>query len=393
MKRKTLGLILLLCCSVVQAQMPLGEGPWLLTGKSPELSLKVSVVAHGINHPWGMAFLPSGNILVAERGGQFRLVRRGNDTVTSVSGSPEVAEAAGGGLMDIALHPDFETNRLVYFTYAKSGNAPSGEQYYATTALARGRLNAEEIALTDVTDIFVADAWSTSPGGHGSRILFAPDGTLFMSSPFRRDTERPQRGDSHISKLLRLNPDGSVPADNPFTGDPVYLPEIWSIGHRAVEGMTFHPQTGELWASEHGPQGGDEVNIIGKGKNYGWPLISYGRDYDGSVVSQPPWPQGMEEPHVLWVPSIASSGLMFYTGTQFPEWQNNLFTGSLMTGRMPGTGHIERIELNEFGEVKRESLLTELRQRIRDVRQGPDGLIYVLTEESDGALLVIEPAG
>lgn len=384
-------LLLVLFSASAHAQYPLGDGPWFIQSSSPELDLKVSVLARGIEHPWSLAFLPSGSILVSERAGRFRLVRPGLAEPGFVSGAPAVAEASGGGLMDIALHPDFESNRLVYFTYAKPGPIPEGERYYATTALARGRLNSAEDALTEVEDIFVADAWGAAPGGHGSRILFAPDGTLFMSSPFRRDFERPQSGNSHISKLLRLNDDGSVPADNPFIDDPQVLPEIWTIGHRAMEGMAFNPLTGELWTSEHGPQGGDEVNIIHGGGNYGWPLVSYGRDYDGSRMPGPPWPDDMEEPHMLWVPSIAPSGMMFYTGDRFDEWRNHLFVGSLMTGRVPGTGHLERIEFNEFGELRREYLLTGLKQRIRDVRQGPDGLIYILTEEDDGALLVMEP--
>lgn len=373
------------------AQIPLGEGPWHFETAAPEQHIRVSVVARGIDHPWGMAFLPSGNILVAERGGRFRLIQRGSGQVLSVTGAPAVAEAAGGGLMDIALHPDFADNRLVYFTYAKPAPPPEGADYHATTALGRGRLNDSEQTLESVEDVFVATAWQTSPGGHGSRILFAPDGSLYMSSPFRRDDEGPQDGHSHIGKLLRLNDDGSVPDDNPFVDDPDILPEIWSIGHRAIEGLTFHPGSGELWASEHGPQGGDEINIIEAGANYGWPLVTYGRNYDGSRTGHTVGQPGMIQPHLFWVPSIATSGMVFYTGDQFPAWQDHLFVGSLMTGRLPGTGHIERIEFNELGELRRESLLTKLRQRIRDVRQGPDGRLYVLTEEVDGALLVIEP--
>lgn len=371
------------------AQIPLGEGPWYYETSSPALKLKVSVVARGISNPWGMAFLPSGNILVAEQAGQFKLIS-GNE-LRNVSGSPDVQVASSGGLMDITLHPDFSTNRFVYFTYVKNAEPPAGAEYYATTVLARGRLNEAETAVENVEDIFVAEAWGTAPGGHGSRIRFAPDGTVFFSSPFRRDMENPQNTLSDVSKLLRVNADGSIPADNPFVGQEGYLPEIWSIGHRAIEGMVFHPVTGELWVSEHGPQGGDEVNIVRKGGNYGWPLVTYGRDYDGSRVSEIPWREDLLQPELFWVPSIAPSGMMFYTGDRFPEWENDLFVGSMMTARLPGTGHIERIEFSELGEQKREYLLENLRQRIRDVQQGPDGLIYVLTEEEDGALLVIEP--
>lgn len=370
----------------------LGEGPWFFESSSPAIRYKVSVVARGIAHPWGMAFLPDGNILVAEKAGVFRIIRQGVLDSKPVTGSPEVAEAAGGGLMDVVLHPEFANNRLVYFTYAKPGPLPAGARYNATTVMGRGRLNAAATALTDVENVFVTNGWGTAPGGHGSRLRFAPDGTVFMSSPFRRDFDNPQNPMSHISKLLRMNDAGSAPSDNPFVGQSGYMPEIWSIGHRAMEGMVFHPVTGDLWTSEHGPQGGDEINIIHKGANYGWPLVSFGRDYDGSKVSAVPSMEDLEQPELVWVPSIATSGMMFYTAARFPQWENNLFVGSLMTGRIPGTGHIERIEFNELGEQKRERLLLELHQRVRDVQQGPDGLIYVLTEEADGALLVMEPA-
>jgi glucose/arabinose dehydrogenase len=382
----------LLLSSVLSAQQfPLAQGPWYYDTWSPASKIKVSVVARGISNPWGMAFLPNGNILIAEQAGQLRLIRDGRLDPTPLPGAPEVQVASSGGLMDLVLHPDFANNRLVYFTYVKNAEPPVGADYYATTALGRGRLNEAETALENVEDVFVAEAWGVQPGGHGARLRFAPDGTLFMSSPFRRDVDNPQNTLSDVSKLLRLNDDGSIPADNPFVGMDAYLPEIWSIGHRAIEGIAYHPVTGELWASEHGPQGGDEVNIIRKGGNYGWPVVSYGRDYDGSRVSQVPWQEGMIQPELFWVPSIATSGMMFYTGERFPQWHNDLFVGALMMARMPGTGHVERIEFNANGEQKREWLLGDLKQRIRDVQQGPDGLIYVLTEEDDGALLVIEP--
>lgn len=384
-----LGCGLLMVNAAIAQQPPLGEGPWYYESASPTQKLKVSVVVRGISNPWGMAFLPSGNILVAEQAGQFLLISDGE--LSSVSGSPEVQVASSGGLMDVVLHPDFASNRLVYFAYVKNAEPPAGADYYATTAVGRGRLNDAETAVENVEDVFVANAWGIQPGGHGARLRFAPDGTLFLSSPFRRDLDSAQNTMSGISKLLRINDDGSIPADNPFVGRDGYLPEIWSIGHRAIEGITYHPVTGELWTSEHGPQGGDEVNIIQKGGNYGWPVVSYGRDYNGTRVSEVPWREDMLQPELFWVPSIAPSGMMFYTGDKFPGWQNNLFVGSLMTARMAGTGHIQRIEFNEFGEQRRESLLTDLKQRIRDVQQGPDGLIYVLTEEEDGALLVIAP--
>ncbi|MES2624923.1 MAG: PQQ-dependent sugar dehydrogenase [Pseudomonadota bacterium] len=391
LNRWTFILSVMLLGSSVLAQ-ELGEGPWFYETTSPAGKIKVSVVARGITHPWGMAFLPNGNILIAQQGGGLRIIRDGVLDPNVINGTPEVKIVASGGLMDIVLHPDFENNRLVYYTYVKEGPAPAGATYNATTVMGRARLNEAETALTDAEDVFVAEAWSTAPGGHGARLRFAPDGTVFMSSPFRRDFENPQNMNSDISKLLRLNDDGSTPADNPFVGREGYRPEIWSVGHRAIEGIVFHPVTGELWATEHGPQGGDEANIIQKGANYGWPLVSYGRDYDGSRVSPIPWQEGLVQPEIFWVPSIATSGMMFYTGDKFPEWQNDLFVGSLMTARVARTGHIERIEFNEMGEQKREWLLEDLHQRIRDVQQGPDGLIYILTEEPSGTLLVMEPA-
>lgn len=383
---------LLLSAAVSAQQFPLGAGPWYYDTASPESRIKVSVLARGIVNPWGMAFLPNGNILIAEKAGQIRIVRDGELDPAPVTGAPAVQVASSGGLMDLVLHPDFASNRLVYFTYVKNAPPPAGADYFATTVMGRGRLNDAETALENVEDVFVAEAWGIQPGGHGSRLRFAPDGTVFMSSPFRRDLDNPQNPLSDVSKLLRLNDDGSIPADNPFVGQEGYLPEIWSIGHRAIEGMVFHPVTGELWASEHGPQGGDEVNIVQKGGNYGWPVVSYGRDYDGTRVSQIPWQEDMIQPELFWVPSIATSGMLFYTGDKFPQWENDLFVGSLMTARIGGTGHVERIEFNEEGETKREWLLDDLKQRIRDVQQGPDGLIYILTEETDGALLVMEPA-
>lgn len=370
---------------------PLGDGPWFFDTYSPSSKIKVSIIARGISRPWGLAFLPSGNILVAEKAGDLRIIRNGQLDPQSITGTPKVQVASSGGLMDVVLHPDFESNRLVYFTYVKNAQPPAGEDYYATTVMGRGRLNETETAIENFEDVFVADAWGTAPGGHGARLRFAPDGTVFMTSPFRRDLSKAQDTLSDISKLLRLNDDGTIPNDNPFVGNNDYLPEIWTIGNRIIEGLDFHPVTGELWANEHGPRGGDEVNIMRKGENYGWPVVTYGRDYDGTILSEQPWRPNMVQPELFWVPSIAPSGMMFYSGDKFPQWKNNLFVGSLMTGGIPGTGHVERIVFNQNGDQQREWLLGDLKQRIRDVQQGPDDLVYVLTEEDDGALLIIEP--
>ena len=391
-----MALVLILIVGEARAQQnptfPLADGPWVFDTYSPSTRIRVSVVAKGLTHPWALAFLPNGDMLVSERAGSLRIIRDGVLDPRPLSGIPEVAEASSGGLMDLALHPDFAANGLVYFVYAKPGeSADTAAEYYATTAVARGRFNGTE--LTDVHDVFVADAWSTAPGGHGTRILFAPDGTFFVGQPHRRELERAQDTSDHLGTILRLRNDGSVPDDNPFVGRAGYKPEIYSYGHRVVEGLAFHPETGALWAHEHGPQGGDELNIILPGRNYGWPVVTYGRNYDGSRLSEHAWREGIEEPHLFWVPSIAPSGMTFYTGDRFPEWRGNLFVGALTVGRTPGTGHLERIVFNEIGEQRREWLLRELHQRIRDVRQGPDGFLYVLTEEEDAALLKIEPAG
>jgi glucose/arabinose dehydrogenase len=295
-------------------------------------------------------------------------------------------------LFDIALHPDFADNGFVYLTYIKRGDHPDGsDTYWATTALLRGRLT--DAGLTGVEEIFEADAWRELTGGDASRMIFAPDGKLFVSSSHRRDPDSPQDQRTHVGKILRLNDDGTVPADNPFVGNDAWLPEIWSTGHRTVMGFTWHPDTGALWETENGPQGGDEVNVLEAGKNYGWPLVTYGRDYSGLPAAPQPWRADLVAPVVFWVPSIAASGLEFYSGARIPEWEGNLFVGAMTVGRIPRTGRLERIVFAENGgEIRRESLLGDLHQRIRDVREGPDGLLYLLTDEADGALLVIEPA-
>ena len=255
----------------------------------------------------------------------------------------------------------------------------------------------------DLEDVFVAQSWGGSTAA--SRLAFTPNGLLFMTmggafgveredgtSSFSGQAMLAQDPSSHAGKLLRIQDDGTVPDDNPFVGRAGYKPEIYSMGHRNQQGLALHPKTGAPWAAEHAPQGGDELNAIEPGKNYGWPVVSYGRHYDGPRIAKRFWQEGMAEPAVFWVPSIAPSGTTFYTGDRFPEWKGNIFVGSLMVGRIRRTGHLERIMLNDNDEeLGRESLLTELRQRIRDVRQGPDGLLYVLTDETQGVLLRIEP--
>ncbi len=366
----------------------LGAGPWIYDTAERGTRIRVSVVTKGLSHPWSIAFLPDGGMLITERAGTVRVVHNGKL-------DPEPSRGISGlsidQLFDIALHPDFAKNHFVYLTYMKKAARPDGTKgYWATTALARGRYDGFE--LQDVKDVFLADAWEPLQGGDGSRVVFARDGKLFFASSHRRNEKLPQDPNSDVGKILRLNDDGSIPKDNPFVGKAGHKPEMFSLGHRTILGLTINPANGDLWETENGPQGGDEVNIIRAGRNYGWPLVTYGRDYDWKKVSPTPWREDLEAPELFWVPSITTSGMTFYTGDRFPAWKGNLFVCSMTVGRIPRTGHIERIVFNENGEQRRESLLTDLRQRVRDIRQGPDGLLYLITDENSGALLKIEPA-
>ena len=370
--------------------LPPPERPVVLyTAEQPRI--RVVPVASGFSHPWSFAFRRNGDILVTERNlGQLRVVRDGQTLERPVPGVPEVYKGVRlSGLMDIALHPDDDS--LVYLTYSKPRERDG--RAGATVALARGRLDAG--ALTEVRDIFVADGWGG--GIAASRLVFGPDGKLYMTVggafQFAQTGQYAQDPGTHFGKVLRLNDDGTAPDDNPFVGREGYLPEIYSLGHRNQIGLVFNPANGELWATENGPQGGDEANIITAGSNYGWPVASYSRQYSGLPVTDTPWLEEFVGPEIIWWPSVAPSGLTFYTGEHFPAWQGNLFVGSMTVGRMQHTGHLERIVFNRRGqELRREWLLAELKQRIRDVRQGPDGYLYVLTEEEDGVLLRIEPA-
>jgi len=342
--------------------------------------IRVVVVARGLVHPWSLAFLPDGGLLVTERPGRLRIVRDGVLDRRPLAGVPTVRDMGLSGLMDVALHPRFAENHYVYLTYTK----PVGDEQ-ATLALARGRF--EGGALTDVRDIFVA-----GPGtGGASRIAFGLDGSLFMTTGGGGGNGA-QDPNSYAGKVLRLRDDGTVPSDNPFVGRAGYKPEVYSLGHRNSLGLAVQPGTGDVWQNENGPNGGDEINIIRPGRNYGWPLVSYGRTYPGPKQSEQPWREAFEQPIVFWVPSIAVSGMTFYTGNRLPKWKGDVFVGGMRTGEIPGTGHLERILFNEkMEELRRESLLAEMRQRIRDVRQGPDELLYLLTDADDGGVLRIEP--
>jgi glucose/arabinose dehydrogenase len=362
---------------------PLGAGPFVFD-TAEQHKIRVTVVTKGLSHPWAIAFLPDGNMLVTERPGRIRVVRKGVLDPTPIAGVPRVRTDGNGGLMDVALHPQFATNRLVYFTYTKPVENGKG-----TPSLARGRLEGE--ALTDVKDLLVPEAYEGNSGLNG-RVVFGPDGMVYMSTGGNIGKVA-QEPSSLRGKILRLREDGSVPPDNPFAGRAGYRPEIFTLGHRNTLALIVHPQTGALWNNENGPNGGDEINIIMPGRNYGWPLVSFGRDYPGPRISEHPTREGMESPLVVWLPQIAAAGMAVYTGDRFPAWRGNVFVGSMRTGGIPGTGHLERIVFNaKTEELRRESMLNELKQRIREVRQGPDGLLYLLTDEDDGAMLRIEPA-
>jgi glucose/arabinose dehydrogenase len=364
----------------------------------------------GLIHPWALAFLPNSDVLVTERPGRLRIIRNFALDAQPISGIPPVNDSGLQGLWDVAVHPRFAENRWIYFTYSKQNpnetvppesrgslKGPSG-----VAVLARGRFDGGH-ALTDVQELFVSNTWIS--GATSARIVFAPDGKLFMTigSPSRDEqhggpnrvgtAESAQDPGSYAGKVLRLNDDGTAPADNPFVGKPGYKPEIYALGVRNALGLIIHPQTGELMDAEHGPQGGDEVNFIKAGKNYGWPVISYGRAYAGALTQGGSGPElaepcapGMEQPYLFWNPNIMPGGMVIYTGDKFPAWRGNILIGGLQSTQ------IHRVVLNSRGwPIRRQALLTELKQRIRDVRQGPDGLLYALTDMQDGALLKLEP--
>ena len=364
-----------------------GDGPWTIEA-AEGVKIRMSVVTKGLVNPWSFAWLPDGSMLITERPGRLRLLKNGVLDPTPISGVPAVKAQRLSGLMDVALHPKFTENHIVYLTYNKGR-----EDGMMATVLARGRL--EGNALKDVKDIFVAEPWWDGAGGSASRIVFGRDGMLYMTtgSGGGANFGQGQEKNIHKGKVLRLKDDGTVPPDNPFVKQPEFKPEIYSWGHRNSLALIVHPVTGELWNSENGPNGGDEINIVKAGKNYGWPTVSMGRSYEG------PWQgkfekDGMEGPLVYWVPAIATSGLAIYTGDRFPAWKNNAFVGGMRVGEIPGTGHMQRIVFNDKNEeIRREMLLTEFRQRIRDVKQGPDGNVYLLTDENPGVLLKLEPAG
>jgi len=355
--------------------------------KSEKVTFRVETVASGLDHPWSLAFLPDGRMLVTERPGRLRILDKGGKLSPPVDGVPAVAAVGQGGLLDIVLAPDFKESRVVYFSFVEP-RGPAGAVNPNSTSLASARFLEEEgkAKLADVKVIFRQEP-AVEGGLHfGSRIAIARDGTLFLTTGERYLKTQAQNLSGHLGKVIRVRADGSVPPDNPFVGRKDAKPEIWSYGHRNIQAAAIHPISGNLWIVEQGPKGGDEINVPEKAKNYGWPVIGFGVDYSGAKIHESTHQQGMEQPIYYWVPSIGPSGMAFYTGDAFPGWKGNLFVGAL------ALTHLERLELDGEKIVKEERLLTDLGLRIRDVRQAPDGTLWLLTDARDGKVLHIVPA-
>jgi glucose/arabinose dehydrogenase len=345
---------------------------------SEQATFELVTVAAGLEHPWGMAFLPDGDVLITERPGRLRLLREGALDPTPIAGVPAVYASGQGGLLDVALDPDFAANGLIYLSYAAAGDGGNG------TRVLRARLG--EGRLEDPEVIFTALPLVNSSKHFGSRLVFDRQGHLFITVGERGQDERAQDLADLNGAVIRLHPDGSVPQDNPFVGRADARPEIFSYGHRNPQGMAVHPETGAVWTHEHGPRGGDEVNVVRPGVNYGWPVITHGISYAGFPIGEGEAKPGMAQPLYYWVPSIAPSGMAFYTGDAFPDWRGDLFVGALRDELLA------RLELDGERVVAEERLLEGAIGRIRDVETGPDGFLYLLTDESDGGLYRLEPA-
>ncbi len=348
---------------------------------APSGATKVSVtgVARGLEHPWGLAFLPDGRMLVTERPGRLRYVTREGALSDPIAGVPKVHAAGQGGLLDVILDPGFADNSNIYISYAEPGDGDKNG-----TAVARARLDGSRLA--DVTVIFRQQPKFASNHHFGSRLVFARDGNLFVTTG-ERNSQRDLAQDigTHIGKVLRITSEGKPAADNPFVGKEGALPEIWSYGHRNIQGAALHPATGELWTHEHGPRGGDEINLAKPGRNYGWPVITYGREYSGPSIGEGTAKAGMEQPAHYWVPSIAPSGMAFHSGNAYPAWKGQLFVGALAALQLV------RLEVEPDGKVRAEERIS-IGKRVRDVREGPDGALYLLTDDDAGEILRVVPA-
>ena len=346
--------------------------------RSDKANFEVVTVAEGLEKPWGIAFLPDGGMLVTEKPGRLRIVSPDGELSKAVAGLPKVKDSGQGGLLDVALDPDFANNRTIYLSFSEAGSGGAG------TAVLRGKLNGN--ALEDPMVIFRMDP-KVGGGRHfGSRLQFLPDGTLLVSMGDRGSRERAQDLGNHQGTIARINPDGTVPEDNPFKKRGGALPEIYSYGHRNVQGLIRDPETGTVWANEYGALGGDELNIVQPGANYGWPAVTHSRNYSGTTISRKTEAPGIEPSVTQWTPSISPSGMTLYRGDKFPQWQGNIFVGALTPG------HLRRLEIEDNKVVAQEKLLSGLRERIRHVATGPDGYIYVLTDSRNGRLLKLQPA-
>jgi glucose/arabinose dehydrogenase len=359
------------------------------------MRIRVVPVVRGLVNPWSIAFLPGGDMLITEKDGRLRIVRGGVLDPKPIAGAPAVRVQGRSGLLDVVLHPQFASNRLIYFSYLKplvtesSGRSErTGPTPQSALTVARGRFDGS--AISDLKDIFTAGPGVSGP----SRLAFGRDGKIYMTTPSGGNGNSSQDPNSYSGKVLRLNDDGTAPADNPFAGRAGHKPEVYTLGHRNSLGLAVHPATGQMWQNEMGPNGGDEINLLKPGANYGWPIVSLGRTYSGPWQSPVFSKEGFESPVVYWMPSVSLSGMTFYTGSKLPKWKGDIFVGGQRTGEIPGTGRLERILVNEkLEELRRESLLVPLGMRIRDVRQGLDELLYVVVDhDSNGGILRIEPS-
>lgn len=342
--------------------------------KAADVRFKTQTIVDNLSHPWGMAFLPDGNILITERTGRLRIVENGKLNPKPITGLPDIAVTGQGGLLDVALHPDFANNRWAYLSFASKGEGGYG------TEVIRARL--EGMKLKELKKIFTAVPKAGGGNHFGSRLLFAPDGKLFITLGDRGEQEKAQDIGQHPGSLIRINDDSTIPEDNPFLNIKGAKPESYTSGNRNMQGIALQPGTNLIWTHEHGPQGGDELNIMRPGVNYGWPVITYGVNYGiGTKIGEGTEKEGMAQPVHYWVPSIAPSGMVFYNGEEFPEWKGNLFVGSLKFGQLV------RLEIKNGKVINEERLINGAIGRIRDVRQGPDGALYLLTDESNGKLL------
>ena len=373
------GLVMACSSSAQQQQGPAQASP---QPDSREDVVRVETVATGLQNPWGIAILPDGRMLVTERPGPVRLVSKDGRVSQPLAGSPRVAGGGQGGMLDVAVDPGFAQNKTVYLSFSEP--APDGEG--SGTAVAKARLNEANNSLDDVRVIYSQQPKVRSGGHFGSRIVFRKDGTIFVTQGDRFNfRDRAQDLASGIGKIVRVNADGSIPKDNPFVGRSNARPEIWSYGHRNVQAAVLHPETGQLWTVEHGARGGDELNHPEAGKNYGWPVITYGRDYSGFKIGEGVAKEGMEQPVYYWDPVIAPSGMEYYTGDRYPGWKGSFLVGSL------GYGALVRLVVTNGKVTLEERYLHDLRERIRDVQQGPDGYLYLITDSSEGRILRVLP--